>query len=247
MKKIYLNKNIFIATFCLICSLPLLFNNYAESQAHDMDSFKTFIDWCENRDSLNEDIKYTIEQMLVEAKTSDCKLANQKLLQEGGLSLNKRRISNLLPIGSLTNLKFLGLENNNINDISPLSCLTNLTRLSLTANHIADIKPLEKLTKITELGIGHNQISDITPLKNMRNLKRLSARNNQISDVTPLKSLTKLQLLFLNNNKITDISSLRSLINVRVVSFRGNPIINKICPFININYEDKIGGNPCLF
>jgi internalin A len=225
MQKIYLQRNLLISIICFILGIYFLFPKELQSQVQDFNKFKTFEDWCENKDNLNQETRHTVEQLLFLVKTSDCKIASVKLSSGKSLYLNNLGISELYPLTSLP----------------------NIIRLSLNNNQITDIKPLEKLVNMTELGIGHNQISDITPLKNMRNLKRLSARNNQISDVTPLQSLTELQFLFLNNNKITNISSLSSLINVKYTSFRRNPIINKICPFININYEDKIGGNPCLF
>jgi internalin A len=223
MKKNYLETIFLLATSCLVYNFVVLFYKNYEGHAQTINTFRTFEDWCKSKDSLDKETMHTVNELLLLANTSDCRLANKELSSYTRLYLQKRGISSLLP----------------------LSGFTNLTELNLAYNKIVNIKPLEKLTKMTELAIGYNQITDITPLRNMRSLNKLSAGNNQISDVTPLQSLTKLQFLFLNNNKITDISSLHSLINVKYTSFRGNPIINETCPFININYEDKIEGNPC--
>ncbi len=218
-------KLLLTSIYCFSFSPIMVLTESAKAQDVSYETFKTFQDWCENKDSLSKEIRQTVDILIEKAKTSDCKLANEKLSSYRDLNITQRKISNILPLGSFT----------------------RLTKLNLSYNQITDIKSLEKLVNMTELSVGYNQIADITPLKNMRSLNRLSAGNNQISDVTPLQSLTKLQFLFLNNNKITDISSLRSLINVKYTSFRGNPIINKTCPFININYDDKIEGNPCHF
>jgi Leucine-rich repeat (LRR) protein len=211
MQKIYLQKKLLLAIPSFVFSICFLFSQESRSQVQDFNKFKTFEDWCENKDNLNQEIRHTVEQLLLFAKISDCKFASEKLSSGKSLYLNNLGIS----------------------DLRPLTSLRNIIRLSLNKNQITDIKPLEKLVNITELSIGDNQISDITPLKNMRYLKHLSARRNQIFNVTPLQSLTELQFLFLNNNKITDISSLQSLKELSIAVFTGNPIVNQICPTNN--------------
>lgn len=214
MKKDCLNKELLLAASYLVCSCIFLFPNGSKAQQVNTDTFKSFKDWCESKDSLNEGIRHTIDLLLLKVKTSDCEFASKELSSYRSLYLDKSGISNLLP----------------------LSSLTNLTRLNLTKNQIVDIKPLEKLTKITELGISDNRISDISPLRNMKDLTTLSAKRNQISDVRPLQTLIKLQYLFLDGNKITDIMPLRSLKNLGFASFTRNPIINKACPFENKDF-----------
>jgi internalin A len=207
MKTTYLNKKILLVTFCLAWNC-IMFAQESRAEQLNTVTFSSFEDWCENKDTLNEETKHTVEMLLLKAKTSDCKFASKKLSTYKSLRLDKRGISNLLPLSSLKNLNQL-----NIND-----------------NKIADIKPLESLTKLTELSISDNLISDLSPLKNMKGLNFLAAKRNQISDVTPLQNLTKLERLFLDRNKITDVMPLRALINLETASFRENPIINKTCP-----------------
>jgi internalin A len=189
-------------------TFSVLFIRVSASQGQDINSFKTFADWCDNKDTLNEDIRHTIKVLLLKVKTSDCKFASKELSTYRSLSLDNRGVINLLP----------------------LSSFTNLTKLNLTKNKIVDIKPLEKLTKLTSLGISDNLISDISPLRNMKDLTSLSANRNQISDVSPLQTLTKLHYLALNDNKIQDVTSLQPLKGLNIASFKRNPIINKTCP-----------------
>ena len=211
MKCNYPNKKNLLFTSSLFFSLVILFPQSHMAQQVEASNFKTFEDWCKNKDSLDEDVKHTVNVLLEKARILDCNLANKKLLNARFINLNGNKISNLLP----------------------LSSFINLNRLHLTDNKIVNIQPLEKLTKLTELGISGNRISDISPLKNLTNLTALSAKRNQITDVTPLKGLIELRYLFLKDNKITDISSLQSLKNISINSgiFTGNPIINKTCPF----------------
>ncbi|MBD1211962.1 MAG: leucine-rich repeat domain-containing protein, partial [Dolichospermum circinale Clear-D4] len=106
---------------------------------------KTFKEWCQQKASLPQETRHTVEVLLKVAKTRNCSQANQ----------------------TLTNLTSLELGGNKISDIKPLSNLTKLTFLDLGENQISDIKPLSNLTKLTFLDLGENQISDIKPLSNL--------------------------------------------------------------------------------
>jgi hypothetical protein len=58
----------------------------------------------------------------------------------------------------------LNIRRNLISDISPVGNLTNLTCLTLGFNQISNISALANLTSLTELYLERNQISDISPL-----------------------------------------------------------------------------------
>jgi internalin A len=148
MKKNPLNKKSFLFKSCLAFGLIVLLPNSAKSQRIETATFTTFEDWCKNKDSQNEEVKHTINVLLAKVKILDCKIANEELSGTWYIELSGSKISNLLPLGSFT----------------------NLTRLDLANNQIVDIKPLRKLTKLTELGISNNRISDISPLRNMKDL-----------------------------------------------------------------------------
>lgn len=208
-----IRRKVFTTIFCLVCNVFVFADKSLADNINNFNDFKTFEDLCENKDQVSNDIRHTFEELLLIARTSDCKIAGKTLPKGKSLRLNNRGISNLLPLASLSN--------------------SSITIIHLSENKIVNIQPLEKLTKLTELGISGNRISDISPLRNLTNLTILSAKRNQITDVTPLKGLIELRYLFLRDNKITDISSLQSLRNISVNSgiFTGNPIINKTCPF----------------
>jgi internalin A len=105
---------------------------------------KTFKEWCQQKASLPQETKRTVEALLKVAKTQNCSQANQ----------------------TLTNLTYLDLNKNKISDIKPLSNLTKLTSLDIRENKITDIKPLSNLTKLTELNFLKNPlISKQFPLK----------------------------------------------------------------------------------
>ena len=182
--------------------------------------YKSFEQWCLNKDSLSVETRKTVELMLKVSATQDCKLADSKLRSVSNLDLVVKldydaglldaayraeplKISDLRPLASLTNLTTLNLTYNKISDLKPLANLTNLTTLILTFNEISDIKPLSRLTKLTTLQIGVNKISDIKPLASLINLTTLQIESNQVRDFKPLNSLTKLDVLSVSDNPLT--------------------------------------------
>jgi internalin A len=140
---------------------------------------KSFTQWCEEKDNLPAASKLTVDLLLKEADTKDCKLANTKLLK----------------------LTQLDLYHNDISNLEPLASFSNLTSLDLIGNHIIDIKPLAGLRNLTYLALSENEISDIKPLAGLNNLTYLSLNRNQVTDVKPLASLIKLTDLKLIDNK----------------------------------------------
>ena len=73
---------------------------------------KTFTEWCQQKASLPQETKRTVEALLNVAETRNCSQANQ----------------------TLTKLTSLSLSRNQISDIKPLSNLTKLTEVDLTKN-----------------------------------------------------------------------------------------------------------------
>ena len=127
---------------------------------------KTFTEWCQQKASLPQETRRTVEALLKVAKTQNCSQANQ----------------------TLTKLTSLELWGNKISDIKPLSNLTKLTSLDLSVNQISDIKPLSNLTKLTSLYLGENKISDIQPLSNLTKLTEVDLTKNPLtSKQCPLK------------------------------------------------------------
>ncbi|MDB9449068.1 leucine-rich repeat domain-containing protein, partial [Dolichospermum circinale] len=92
---------------------------------------KTFKEWCQQKASLPQETRRTVEALLKVAKTRNCSQANQTLTKLTTLDLSVNQISDIKPLSNLTKLTSLYLGENQISDIKPLSNLTNLTALSL--------------------------------------------------------------------------------------------------------------------
>ena len=133
-------------------------------------------------------------------------------------------ISDVTPLGTLTALTWLELGLNSISDVTPLGSLTALTLLDLSGNSISDVTPLGTLTALTWLQLDNNSISDVTPLGTLTALTSLELANNSISNATALGSLTALRWLVLNNNSISDVTPLGSLTALETLYLVSNSI-----------------------
>jgi len=87
-----------IATIFLSC-----LNANAETVAP---SPKSFEQWCQQKNSLPAATKKTVEALLKESGTQDCKLANIKLNSLLELNLSGNQISDLKPLAGLSNWLF---------------------------------------------------------------------------------------------------------------------------------------------
>jgi Leucine-rich repeat (LRR) protein len=85
---------------------------------------KTFAQWCQQRNSVPAATKLTIDVLLKEANTKNCKLANSRLKNISNLSIFENKISDLQPLSGLTKLESLDLRGNKIRDLAPLIGLT---------------------------------------------------------------------------------------------------------------------------
>jgi internalin A len=218
---------------------------------------KTFVQWCEEKESVPAETKLTIDKLLNKAGTKDCKQADLKLRSLTKIELHSmdvseaftgadgkphvnieiRGITDLRPLASLTNLTHLDLSENLIQDLQPLASLTNLIHLDLNTNRLSDLKPLTSLNKLTYLDLGldyqnryHRLPMDIKPLSSMVSLTELNLEGRTLDDVQPLASLTKLTKLNLSHNQISNLQPLSELNNLTYLNLQSNPIQLPICP-----------------
>ena len=153
-----------------------LFNAQGELST---ETFETFSDWCDNKRSLSQETRHTINVLLERAETQTCDRAEENLNNLTALDISRSQITDLSPLTSLTNLSEVNLGGNQLTDLSPLAGLSNLTRLDLYMNQVADVSPLADLNNLTALEIHFNQIEDLTPLAGLVELKQLDLSNNR--------------------------------------------------------------------
>jgi|GEM_PF-5873006 len=119
------------------------------------------------------------------------RLTNLRGLSWGDVAKSDR---DMVIIGSLTNLRYLGLETNYVANVSPLSGLVNLQVLDLHQNKVTDISPLSRLTKLQHLILRLNDVSDVRPLSGLRNLRYLNLNQTKAVDFSPLQGIKGLQI-----------------------------------------------------
>jgi internalin A len=179
-----------VLTILFALSLLLQISSFKIVSARES-STKTFAQWCQQKNDLSSEAKYTIDVLLRRSGTKDCQQADRNLSKLNQLNLNSNQISDSRPLASLHNLTQLNLNSNQISDIRPLASWHNLTQLGLGKNKIVDIRPLASLHNLIDLDLASSQISDIRPLASLHNLTQLDLFGNQISDIRPLASLSK--------------------------------------------------------
>jgi hypothetical protein len=102
---------------------------------------KSFETWCRQRKSVSAATRHTINILLKEAGSKDCKLVDRQLKTLITLDLSTNKIVDVKPLAGLTNLTGLGLYENQIIDVKSLAGLINLTELDLGNNPLAEPLP----------------------------------------------------------------------------------------------------------
>ena len=70
----------------------------ATPKAQNQESIKSFSQWCNQKDTLPEETKHTVEVLLEKAGTSNCVNAERKLNELNTLDLGGNQISDLSPL-----------------------------------------------------------------------------------------------------------------------------------------------------
>ena len=131
-------------------------------------------------------------------------------------------MSDISPLGGLTNLSALNLARNLLGNPSPLVDLVKLNSLNLSSNPIANWNPLSTLTNLTELHVQSDSLVDFSFLPPSPNLATLDITLNRISNSAPLASLKGLHYLLAGYNRFTAISNLSDLPRLWYADVRTN-------------------------
>ena len=171
---------------------------------------KDFLSWCED-EFITPEQRKTIDLVINRIPASSCFTANTKLRRLQKLNLGDSQVSDISPLGGLSNLTVLLLSNTQVSGIRPLAGLSNLLKLSLKNTKVRDLSPLAGLSKLLSLAGSSTQVRDINPLAELLKLNSLDLFNTQVDDIKPLARLSKLKWLNLENTPVNDISPLAGL------------------------------------
>jgi internalin A len=159
-----------------------------------------------------EDKKAFLEKYILCAeKVALEKIWHTKQTKATELHLSGKKVSDLTPLKSLTQLQELDVSSTQVSDLTPLESLTQLQQLNVSVTQVSDLTPLKALTQLQELDVSSTQVSDLTPLKALTQLQQLNVSSTQVSDLTPLKALMQLQLLYVSSTQVSDLTPLKAL------------------------------------
>ncbi|KAM9341102.1 leucine-rich repeat-containing protein 9 [Symphorus nematophorus] len=149
------------------------------------------------------------------------------------LNLDSQRISKLMNLNKLVNLRWASFNDNDISKVEGLDSCLKLEELSLNNNSISTLNGLSKLHCLNKLSIDGNQLSslDASVLDRLPNLSFLSVENNCISSLHGIQRARSLLELYIGNNQIStsqDIYYLKGLTNLIILDLYGNPLLEKL-------------------
>lgn len=201
---------------------------------------ETFVQFCDSADDEHPELKLTMESLktyaTVKLDTEQDRITRGDVcfnLSEWYNSINaidlstfpSLKISDLRPLGTLTQLKHLNLSGKNIESLSFLKNLKNLETLNLENNLISNLDGMENLVRLKILNLKNNQITDdleIQKLKRLNKLENLDLRDNSNDLTCPLKDPSQCRILSFNRhvNLIPNYNSCRLVLGHSALPYK---------------------------
>ncbi|XP_037343021.2 leucine-rich repeat-containing protein 9 [Pungitius pungitius] len=149
------------------------------------------------------------------------------------LNLDSQRISKLINLNKLVNLRWASFNDNDITKVEGLDSCLKLEELSLNNNSISTLDGLSKLHCLSKLSVDGNQLSSLeaSVLDRLPNLSFVSVVNNCIGSLRGIHRVRSLLELYIGNNRIStsrDIYYLKGLTNLIILDLYGNPLAEKL-------------------
>ncbi|XP_070698683.1 leucine-rich repeat-containing protein 9 [Pempheris klunzingeri] len=149
------------------------------------------------------------------------------------LNLDSQRISKLINLNKLVNLRWASFNDNDVSKVEGLDSCVKLEELSLNNNSITTLNGLSKLHCLNKLSMDGNQLYslDASVLDQLPNLTFLSVENNFISSLHGIQRVRSLLELYIGNNQIftsQDIYYLKGLTSLIILDLYGNPLLEKL-------------------
>uniref|UniRef100_A0A1A8V608 Leucine rich repeat containing 9 n=1 Tax=Nothobranchius furzeri TaxID=105023 RepID=A0A1A8V608_NOTFU len=149
------------------------------------------------------------------------------------LNLDNQRISKLLGLNELVNLRWASLNNNHISKLESLDGCLKLEELSINNNSISSLSGLAELRCLNKLSMDENQLSslDASVLDKLLSLTFLSVENNHITSLQGIQKVPSLLELYVGGNQVSksrDVYYLKGLTNLIILDLYRNPIVEKL-------------------
>nr|XP_046268045.1 leucine-rich repeat-containing protein 9 isoform X2 [Scatophagus argus] len=149
------------------------------------------------------------------------------------VNLDGQRISKLINLNKLVNLRWASFNDNEISKLEGLESCLKLEELSLDNNSISALSGVSKLHCLNKLSLDGNRLSslDASVLDQLPDLSFLSVENNCISSLQGIQRVRSLLELYIGNNQIStsqDIYYLKGLTNLIILDLYGNPLLEQL-------------------
>jgi hypothetical protein len=162
-------------------------------------------------------------------------------------SLEARDIAtgSLDPIGKLTQLCKLDLEDTEVGDGAFLRSLVNLRKLNLHAAP-ADVEPLRHLVHLEELSWTGKPIADLAPIAGLRALRRLSLRvSPRVTDLSFLSRCEHLRKLSIAGSGLRDLSSLVGCKRLTSLSLEDSEALSDVRAVAELTLLESVSFRHC--
>ncbi|KAL4656332.1 leucine-rich repeat-containing protein 9-like [Arapaima gigas] len=148
------------------------------------------------------------------------------------VNLDSQRLTRLVNLSHLVNLRWASFNNNEISKVEGLESCQHLEELSLNDNCISKLDGASKLHRLTRLSVNGNRLTSLDGaiLEKLPNLHFLSAESNCIGSLHGIQCARSLFELYVGNNCIgatRDIYHLKVLTNLIILDLYGNPLVSK--------------------
>ncbi|MCB0852305.1 MAG: leucine-rich repeat domain-containing protein [Bacteroidetes bacterium] len=155
-----------------------------------------------------------------------------KLSQLKELNISGTVLSDLTPIRNMTRLEVLHCENTRIKDLSPIKYSVNLREVICGNTEIADLSPVASFENLQKLDVSYTSVSNLAPLSSLKQLKELYIQQTQVNDLSPLVDLRKLEIF---NCSYTGVINLNALANLPELQnlYCESTKVNSLAPLSN--------------
>lgn len=135
----------------------------------------------------------------------------------------QNQISDLTPLGSLSNLLTLDLTGNCLEDALNFKTSDNLQRAYLGSNRIRELSSLSQHQHITTLVLSDNKISSLAAVGGLKQLRYLDASSNQLTSLAGMCG-QPIQELHMSDNRIYELDGIETLQELQVVTLNNNKL-----------------------
>ncbi len=136
----------------------------------------------------------------------------------------KKTITDITPLGKLSDLQSVNLSGTGVSDLMPLRNLNDLVSLDISGTPVDSLEALRYSTKITVLKLSNTKVSTLELVSSFPGLETLDFSKTPVSSLAPLKDLTGIKDLRFSETPVTDLSPLANLVNIEYLDFSGTPV-----------------------